>query len=708
MNPRENLSLLEVIENLNTIVEAESLDDIEVTDNHLFIPHSEIAVDEEESYWMPAGVNDETLSAIKVTFRSANAYLHSFYKKMQETGESKKLLDGIDTIMVLIGDARKKFEKFHRVFAKKIVELPEYKEIEDFYKKRVIKQQFKKETLFIPKFPEKEEDWEKEFEILVSEGEEAEEISGVHVLNDLDTIKKDHMYELFYLKNEAGLPFYTEELARKIKLGVDFGEFTPGKFREDPLTQIKNWQDKSMQGLAESLRHSCRREIENFYKHAFAHKEVELVEIAHKALMALMLASNPRNMIRQFSLKGCIGYFADFQLYLREALDNREYQKHLLYDTSYLQQQPFFSDVIKLLHALCFHLYMDGPDTSEIEKKLIDIIGESEAKSLPMVLENAYFSLSEVLKQHPLGPMLMALDLIREREERTFDPLMQGNLGEKEFTLQNDKEMTLLRMASPTKQEFVNVAEITEEFKAFLYDVVSSQQKTKLLLFNLQDRTSWREHARSSAIEEMSRNAFFSEVLNVCTLAKDTDFYNQMGIYHDLSTAKEFLSQFMEHLSDENTGYYFSPPLKNELFPNFIKDLLDTIHKAFFKGAKDLSLHMRLDFIELAYLLIELKIIEIVSPTLISHLSKDGLDVSSAMSVELTAMINIMQGKAIVETAYFYPLFGPTLIHRERILQPNRMERLVSVLKLIDKGDFKPIKALYNKETLRIFVRATT
>ena len=78
----------------------------------------------------------------------------------------------------------------------------------------------------------------------------------------------------------------------------------------------------------------------------------------------------------------------------------------------------------------------------------------------------------------------------------------------------------------------------------------------------------------------------FSEVLNVVTLAKDTDFYKQIGTYHNLSDAKEFIDQFLEHLQDESTGYYFPSAIREKIFPKFSLDLLETLHQEVFHNKK--------------------------------------------------------------------------------------------------------------------------
>ncbi|MFC2049379.1 hypothetical protein ACFLR2_01745, partial [Chlamydiota bacterium] len=113
MKEKGGLSILDALENLNTLVDATSLDEIEVTDDDLLIPHKgEKEGGEREIYWVKAGPDDQTLTAIKETFLSVHAYLHTFYSKMKKGGDTKRLVEGINTIMVLVGEATKNLEKF--------------------------------------------------------------------------------------------------------------------------------------------------------------------------------------------------------------------------------------------------------------------------------------------------------------------------------------------------------------------------------------------------------------------------------------------------------------------------------------------------------------------------------------------------------------------------------------------------------------------
>ena len=279
-------------------------------------------------------------------------------------------------------------------------------------------------------------------------------------------------------------------------------------------------------------------------------------------------------------------------------------------------------------------------------------------------------------------------------------------VSEKEWSIvwdEGEQEITSIRMPCPIMQAVINRAHITEEFKTFLRSLSPQEH---LLFINFQDRTSWKEHARSVAIEELARHAEFAQNFTVVTLAKDTDFYNQTGIYQGVNQAQIFIDHFNQHLGDEITGYYFPPQLKKELFPRFMNDLLVQIHACFFDSKEELSFLERLDFIELAYHFIELKLLEICQPSHVSFSSKDGLDIGGTASIGLIALLTIHHKKKWSEKEYdrlITILFGPTLMNRERVIHPERFERLAFFVKLLEEKNeyLNKFATLYNPQTLK-------
>ncbi|MCP5469995.1 MAG: hypothetical protein H7A36_05770 [Chlamydiales bacterium] len=679
-----HLSILEALDNLNALVDADSLEQIEVTEDAHLIPH--ISDDEEGEFYLRAGADELTREAIGKTFESVHTYLLHFYERMRERGETRRLVEGINTVMVLVGEAANKLDRAGAIFQKKVTEFPEYQELQNFYRGEVIQQLFSDFARAPVQAP-------------VEKNEEEEEIAGVHILNDVELLKNDHLYELFYLKNEAGHDFYTMKLAQNIKLACDFGQYKNHFVTEDPLLQVKNWEDRALHLLAQQILNAAQKEIQVFYKGVYQYKDMEIVRFLHFSVMALMLAANPRNLLRQFSQKGCHLYFEDFQMFLRATLYTREYERFLVYQPP--KDQPFFKGVMDLIFALTEHFFLLGEPCDEVGAAIKKIVGKQKG-SFADALKVGKERLEEVFAQHPNGPVFKALDLVRDKNERIFDPLMQGNVPTKECTLSIGTEV--VRMPAPVRQKVVNRAEIAQEFKIYLRALAKEGGQNHLFI-NFHDRTSWREHARAKVLEELGRSAEFASVFTVVTLAKDTDFYNQVGAYMELSDAVEFKQQFALHLGDERTGYYFPSRYKEKLFPTWVAEMLDKVHEVFFEGQKELIQEERRDFISFAYLFIELKLLELVNPTYLTHCSKDGLDIGGTSTVGLLALLHEKEKWDEKEQDHLFTiLYAPTILHRERGVHPERIARLESVIRRMENaGNYmKAFSKLFESKTLKI------
>ena len=90
------------------------------------------------------------------------------------------------------------------------------------------------------------------------------------------------------------------------------------------------------------------------------------------------------------------------------------------------------------------------------------------------------------------------------------------------YTLQSHEiNSTLLSLPSPTRQKNVSEVEVVPEMEAFLEGLQVKGQHH--LLINLQDRSSWKEHARSMCLEKSQKK----DVLTVISLDRESSFYEQ-------------------------------------------------------------------------------------------------------------------------------------------------------------------------------------
>src|SRR5207249_4042124 len=109
--------------------------------------------------------------------------------------------------------------------------------------------------------------------------------------------------------------------------------------------------------------------------------------------------------------------------------------------------------------------------------------------------------------------------------------------------------------------------------------------------------------------------------------------------YNTENVAETFIKQFYDQLIDENCGYFFPVAIKKPLVRDFIKPALQAVHRLFFSSKNVLTRDERLDFIEIFYLFLELKIIELSKPDLVGLCCKDGLDITLSAASVLFVML---------------------------------------------------------------------
>lgn len=660
------LSMLEVLENLNTFIDANSLDEIEVgEEGHLILHHID---NEQDDYWIAAGVDEQTLDVVKQTFASVLGHLkHYLTNKAKEHEDPAQSVEKMGDIMVLVGEAANHLTKFGELFHSRVTELKEYKELQHFYQKALLRGSIKK--------------------ISKKELHDIYEVLGTHILDNIEVVKEDKLYELFYMKNEEGHPFYTHELVKKIKLACDFGFYAKMLFTHDSLVQIKNWEDRYLHLISKQILMNSHKKIAYFYKHASAFAQVPFVVSLNNCIIALMLAANARNLIRQFSPKGCFLYFSDFQHFLRELLHSDDYQKFLVYPT----QEPFFEHCLELVQDLCYQIFSVDLENQELKQGIAELteISSISDKKFSNVLENCYLNLEKKLKEHPNGPVFKALDLLRQEESIAFDPLLQSNLSDVESVIKDEnREIVLLRLACPTMQDEIVKAFVIDEFKAYLRESIHRNRDSRLLLMNFQDKTSWVEHARSKALEELANRGEFSDFFFLVTLNKDTDFYHQIGEYEDLSDAKNFIDFLEEQICEEGGGCSFPRIIDNKSLHSFIQKISKLIHEYFFSTQDLLSKDDKKNFIELLYAFIELKLIDWIKPSAVLLTSKDGLDVTATTSFALSLLLHYGNNSSLTQQEkeqLIFRLFGHTLMLRERTIHQDRFNRVLQLLRLLEQ-----------------------
>ncbi len=640
---------------------------------------------------------------IKELFSVILSYLKNFYKNEYSYLTDSQTLEGIKAIMALVGDAAKKIDRYTLSPKNKIsiTQLKEYKQLNDFYNTRIAHQM---DEGVIGKWilALSQQRINRQRELLEEREFKSRTLEDAprHLFVNLDSVKKDSEYELFFIRKEDGSLYFSPRLLRNIKLICDFSGTEVSK---DPIVDMPYWIDFQMHSAAKLILHSIHDLAEQFFHEAMKFKHRELVSVLNKGLIALFLSANPRNLSQELQASGenrknCRDYFVDFLSYLHEALNTNEYHKIIAYQGD--KTKGLNHLLCDILHGICRVLYLSlhrFHDFDSVIHKLITSVdeGNSVEKSAPAStkhslykrIENEYAALSKLFKHHSRGPLTKTLAAVQDGFCHTFDPFTHLNLPSQLYALAiRGHKIVNLHLPSPTSQEYIHRVSVVNEFKGFLRSCMTEYPHHKHLIINLQDRTSWREHFRSIALEELRMHDFDKSIV-VVTFAKDTDFYHQLPPYQQQNHTKIFLEHFKEHLGDENSGYYFPSTIKSNILANFADGVMHAIHRLFFNGKNTLTRDQRLEFIEIFDVFLTLKMIDIVNPNSFSLTCKDGVDVSSSCNALLYIFLKLIGKEPFNEDAWTQfnrVLYAPAIILRERPILKERLERILGALKTIE------------------------
>ena len=643
--------------------------------------------------WLSGEGEGPILEVLDKTYRTIHYHLVSFYENPETDWESKKMRTGVAATMSLVGESAEKMDRYlafriGKPLLGKIADREEFKALQQFYLYR-----------FQGKFPggiEGQQAWSEEW----AENGEAPPIASSG-LKDFETVRRDREYELFYIRNEEGVPYFNAELLRNIKLTVDL-ESAAETFEEDPLLKVRAMQDRDLQASSNQILADAHPAIEDYFKLAKKLQDNDLAQKLNQAIMALFIAANPRNLLQNTVGKSCLQYFLDFQTFLRAAMRTGEYQKWMAYPPDSSDKTAML--LLRLTHYLCYSFFRrvggvrqesigllhrtmrKGEEIFQAEKKHL-LKGDSIWNQFLLDDER----LRALLLKFPNGPLFKILDLIREESEEDaivpFDPIGQENLPSRIYQIEsNGKQIDAIRCPSPVRQSFINKVEIIDEFRGFMRGLGAS--KKKHLIVNLNDRTSWREFVRSCALENLQKNAEFNQQLFVITLPKDTDFYHQNNEYINLNQADDFIAACLDQVaSGEECGYFFPSSWKRQEIVEFAKEILPLIHTHFFHKKETLTRRNREDFLEIFYQFLILKAIEHFSPDSISFTCKDAIDTGAAEAATFYGFIRLFNdGLERKEERDFllWLFYAPALFIRERAIDPERLNRALSALERCD------------------------
>lgn len=707
----EQRSIIEAIEMLSSIAELEFDSPIAVAEKHE-LSLQNIPITYRSVHWLHEENAAKVMSVVKDTFRIILGYLKNFYKREVGHLSQHESVEGIKTIMVLVGEAAKKLDKFSTLLNQganaSVKETREFRELLVFYKRKiapiVAQESLSRWMKMLP------------IRAVLESTKKASIEKGKafqHVFIDLETVKNDLDYELFLIRKEDGTRFFNPRLLRNVKLVSNFEEYFSDEGKIDIYKDLRTWQSSQARGVSKNIVKRSWLEINDFIKEARHYIDNEPAMLLYRSILALLLATQEMPQKTALS-KNSSHYFSDFQRFLRTLVASPLYQELIAYP-----QRNHASISFKVCH-LVQEFIRALFDAQNIPKELVVFVNGvieqgKDSKELdevdhhlnkPLLSYNLAFeyeALTKGAKPYSHMPLARVLDALQDPDIRGYDPLLLQNIPSHLFTLEYAQHhLSVLRMATPTQQDYINKAFVNEEFKGFIRSLSQDKPARKHLVFNLQDRTSWREFARSHALEDLQKKDEFAKSLYVVTQTKDSDFYNQAGPYLDLTQVDIFIEHLLEHSASENSGYYYPQKVQQALFGKFAATLAKKIHELFFASKNVLSRNSRMDFIELFYLFMQLKMIEILSPTSVSFTCKDAIDIGMPASCELFYLLKLINDRPLSKEEEEYMkvlLFGVPLITRGRNLFSDRFTRMNSAIKVVEAA----IEDQGTKEFLRKF-----
>nr|NGX48145.1 hypothetical protein [Chlamydiota bacterium] len=690
---KEELSVMEAVNNLSNMSEIDLKAPIDLEGEEVFST---------EVNWRDPRQALRNEGLVKETFRVLHRYLQNMVRRDRNSLKDPQTQKGVQAIMLLASEAVQKMDRYASLYPdhyKPISKLKEYTDLQKYYRQQILNQ--------MPKPEEEIEDWEEAAK---------EEFKGIEAekrgLQDLEGVRKDLNYELFFIKGENGKPFFSRSLIRHIRLVGNFDELVSKVEGEDPLLAIRELLDREIREGAEEILKLAASYLDLFYKEGMKHKNRPFVGGLNKAVMALRMAANSVNLIENQSFKSCLEYYADFHRFLRVAMQAPGYQKRI---TGEMEEDAFSHSLLNLTHALCCYFFMRTEPLKEVLKLIHKIIDRGNAMRGPRPKEQADEkglqiwkdlqdqdeSIRYLLSHYPNGPLLRTLDAFREEEEfEGWDPLTHYNFPAQQFTFSSgEMHISVLRIPSPLKQVFIHRAEVVEEFEGFLRFYKHERKPDRHLLVNLQNRTSWEEFARSKVLEATGVKAEHYETLYILGLPKNTPFYLQDDEYESMNGAPIFLESFEQQIScGKECGFYIPEQIKKAELKKFTNQTLQVIHKFFFDEKTSLTRIERLNFIEIFYVLYVTKMLEMLKIDSVSFTCKDALDTGPvAASLYYSFLLMLSEKKPWNKKEIdhlLWMVYGPALLVRDRAVNQIRLKRGMMAMETIHAACLKNHAAL--------------
>ena len=199
----EELSVMEAVDYLSNMTEIDVKDAIDFEEDELST----------EINWRDPKQALQNEAIVKETFRVIHRYLQNMVRNDQNCLKDADMMKGVQAIILLADEAVEKLDEFAALHPKTLTsftKLKEYTDLKKYYRQQMLKQ--------MPMPPEETESWEEEAKSFTSVQAEKS------ALRDLEAVRKDQSYELFFIKNENDKPYFSKNLIRHIRLIGNFDD----------------------------------------------------------------------------------------------------------------------------------------------------------------------------------------------------------------------------------------------------------------------------------------------------------------------------------------------------------------------------------------------------------------------------------------------------------------------------------------------------
>lgn len=684
---KESISILEAMDNLSSMSE---LDGNEIDEQKSRSDEGLELVDVYKRKWLDVKDQDFTVNSVKNTLKAVHGYMKNIYSKGKHQLKTQEMQKGLASLFTLATEAANRIDSCSDNLKtsksiEKISESKEFLELKKFYENNLAKK--------IEKALSEQESWQEEW------GKEQDVLDIERVgLKDLETVKRDYEYELFFIAKEDGTRYYNRNLVRHIRLVSNFDQMINQIVEDDPLTRIKLLQDFNVHNISRKTVAYVRKSLDKWFKLMRKNIDESLIMLVFKLVLALLLSTNPKNQLSVTMGKSSLEYFKDYLYFLRQALSHVSYQR--IINIAQSKRRPIDIATLDLLHSCCyiyFYHFSDNSKAISFLRRLLQRKNKKEAKIASTYSVISLFNkilehrdnLEYILKYYPNGPLFKVLDTLNTPHQHLeFDPYLHDDTPQAYYSLLfKGNRIGCMQLACPTRQTNIDKAIILDEFKGFLRHLESCRKNERLLIFNYQDRTSWQSYTRSDLVERYQKDAEISDILCVVTIPKNTEFYFQSEAYLTLNSAQDFIQVLQMQLKEAaSSGFFFEGISDISALLEFSEKCAKLILKHFFANKKLLSRKNRLDFIEIFYQFLQMKIVDIIDPSIIGFMSKDSIDVTSTAACGFYAFFKILLEKNPFKEEsdddFLEMLFLPALMIRERGIDIQLLSRLMSFLSI--------------------------